>query len=70
MKLIQKIISILFQIESVNLALQILDEYEVDGRRIRVEPAKFQQKGEYNPKLKPRKKSKKELEKIQRRQEK
>ncbi|KAK4299036.1 hypothetical protein Pmani_028655 [Petrolisthes manimaculis] len=58
------------KVESVKLALQILDESDVGGRRIRVEPAKFQQKGEYDPKLKPRKKPKKELEKLQRRQEK
>lgn len=58
------------QIESVNLAMQILDEYQVGSKKIHVEQAKFQQKGAYNPKLRPRKRQKKELEKIQKRQEK
>nr|XP_045626344.1 HIV Tat-specific factor 1 homolog [Procambarus clarkii]XP_045626345.1 HIV Tat-specific factor 1 homolog [Procambarus clarkii]XP_045626346.1 HIV Tat-specific factor 1 homolog [Procambarus clarkii]XP_045626347.1 HIV Tat-specific factor 1 homolog [Procambarus clarkii]XP_045626348.1 HIV Tat-specific factor 1 homolog [Procambarus clarkii] len=58
------------KVESVNLAMQILDEYQVGNKKIHVEKAKFQQKGEYNPKLKPRKKQKKILEKIQKRQEK
>ncbi|KAG7171281.1 HIV Tat-specific factor 1-like [Homarus americanus] len=57
-------------IESVELAIQILDEYQVGSKKIHVEQARFQQKGEYNPKLKPRKKQKKLLEKIQKRQEK
>jgi len=58
--------------ESVELALNILDEYQVDGKgqRIKVEAAKFQLKGEYNPKLKPKKKRKKELDKMQKKQEK
>nr|XP_053657552.1 HIV Tat-specific factor 1-like [Cherax quadricarinatus] len=58
------------KVESVQLAIQILDEYQVGNKKIHVEQAKFQQKGEYNPKLKPRKKQKKVLEKIQKRQEK
>ncbi|XP_042217715.1 HIV Tat-specific factor 1 homolog isoform X2 [Homarus americanus] len=58
------------KIESVELAIQILDEYQVGSKKIHVEQARFQQKGEYNPKLKPRKKQKKLLEKIQKRQEK
>ncbi|XP_071518003.1 17S U2 SnRNP complex component HTATSF1-like isoform X2 [Panulirus ornatus] len=56
--------------ESVNLALQILDEYQVGNKKIRVEQAKFELKGAYNPKLKPRKRQKKEVEKLQKRQEK
>ncbi|XP_068202166.1 17S U2 SnRNP complex component HTATSF1 [Palaemon carinicauda] len=56
--------------ESVELALQILDGYLVGNKKISVELAKFQLKGEYNPKLKPPKKKKKELEKLQRKQEK
>lgn len=58
--------------ESVELALQILDEYQVDGKgqKIKVEVAKFQLKGEYNPKLKPKKKRKKDLDKMQKKQEK
>ena len=58
------------QVESVELALQILDGYQVGNSKICVEPAKFQQKGSYNPKLKPRKKGKKELEKQKKKQEK
>lgn len=58
------------KVESVELALQILDGYQVGNKRISVEPAKFQQKGSYNPKLKPRKKGKKELERLQKKQEK
>lgn len=56
--------------ESVKLAEQILDGYQVGNKRISVEQAKFQQKGDYDPKLKPRKKGKKELEKLQKKQEK
>lgn len=56
--------------ESVELAEQILDGYQVGNMKIHVERAKFQQKGEYNPKLKPRKKGKKELEKLKKKQEK
>lgn len=56
--------------ESVALAEQILDGYQVGNKTISVEKAKFQQKGDYNPKLKPRKKTKKELEKLQKKQEK
>ncbi|XP_064109293.1 17S U2 SnRNP complex component HTATSF1-like [Macrobrachium nipponense] len=56
--------------ESVELALQILDGYCVGNKTIHVELAKFELKGEYNPKLKPPKKKKKELEKLQKKQEK
>lgn len=58
------------KVESVELAEQILDGYQVGNMKIHVERAKFQQKGEYNPKLKPRKKGKKELEKLKKKQEK
>lgn len=58
------------QVESVKLAEQILDGYQVGNMKIHVEQAKFQQKGEYNPKLKPRKKGKKELERLKKKQEK
>ncbi|QQP41585.1 HIV Tat-specific factor 1 -like protein [Caligus rogercresseyi] len=54
-------------VESVDLAIQILDDslYE-DGRsRISVERARFQMKGEaYKPELKPKKLRKKELDKL------
>uniref|UniRef100_A0A0P4WFG7 17S U2 SnRNP complex component HTATSF1 n=1 Tax=Scylla olivacea TaxID=85551 RepID=A0A0P4WFG7_SCYOL len=58
------------KVESVKLAEQILDGYQVGNMKIHVEQAKFQQKGEYNPKLKPRKKGKKELERLKKKQEK
>lgn len=55
--------------ESVELALNLLDEYDVKGRKIRVERAQFQMKGEYNPGLKPKRK-KKDKEKLKKMQEK
>ncbi|XP_013111420.2 HIV Tat-specific factor 1 [Stomoxys calcitrans] len=51
------------KVESVNLALKILDEYVLRGHKIRVQPAKFQMRGEYNPALKPKRK-KKDKEKL------
>ncbi|KAG7308029.1 hypothetical protein JYU34_006667 [Plutella xylostella] len=58
------------KIESVELALNILDGSDFKGNKIKVERAQFQQKGEYNPALKPKKKKKKELEKIKKMQQK
>lgn len=58
------------KIESVELALKILDGLDYKGNKIKVERAHFQLKGEYNPALKPKKKKKKELEKLKRMQEK
>ena len=56
-----------FQIESVDLALKILDNYDVRGHKIKVQRAEFQMRGEYNPTLKPkmRKKEKERLKKMQ-----
>ncbi|XP_055619646.1 HIV Tat-specific factor 1 homolog [Toxorhynchites rutilus septentrionalis] len=56
------------KIESVELALNILDNYDVRGHKIRVQQAEFQLKGEYNPALKPKLK-KKEKEKARKMQE-
>lgn len=57
--------------ESVDLALNILDGHEIRGKKIKVERAKFTMKGEaYDPKLKPKKKRKKDLEKLKKAQEK
>lgn len=42
--------------ESVVLALQILDEYEFKGNKIKVERATFTMKGEYDPSKKPKRK--------------
>lgn len=56
--------------ESVELALKILDGYEVRGKQIKVEVAKFELKGEYDPTKKPKKKRRKDKEKIRKAQEK
>uniref|UniRef100_A0A2M4CTF3 17S U2 SnRNP complex component HTATSF1 n=1 Tax=Anopheles darlingi TaxID=43151 RepID=A0A2M4CTF3_ANODA len=55
------------KVESVDLALSILDNYDVRGHKIKVQRAEFQMRGEYNPKLKPkmRKKKKERLKKMQ-----
>ncbi|BET01243.1 RRM [Nesidiocoris tenuis] len=58
-------------VESVQLALNLLDGYDFKGKKIKVERAKFTMKGsEYNPSLKPKKKKKKALEKIKKMQSK
>lgn len=52
------------RVESVKLAIDMLDGYEVRGRKIKIQRAQFQMRGEYNPKLKPkRKKQDKEKQK-------
>ncbi|XP_041969848.1 HIV Tat-specific factor 1 homolog [Aricia agestis] len=58
------------KIESVELALNLLDGSVFKGNKIKVERAHFELKGEYNPALKPKKKKKKELEKIKKMQQK
>ncbi|XP_053613346.1 17S U2 SnRNP complex component HTATSF1 [Plodia interpunctella] len=58
------------KIESVDLALKLLDGSDLKGNKVKVERAHFQLKGEYNPALKPKKKKKKELEKIKKMQQK
>ena len=55
--------------ESVDLALTILDGSELQGNTISVGRAKFELKGEYDPKLKPKKLSKKQLEKGKKQKE-
>jgi HIV Tat-specific factor 1 len=60
----------LFQIESVDLALKLLDGYEHRGHKLHVERAKFQMKGSYDRSLKPKKRKKKEKEKLKKMQEK
>lgn len=56
-----------FQIESVELALNVLDGYEFRGNKISVTRAEFQMRGEYNPALKPRmrKNDKEKMKKMQ-----
>lgn len=53
----------------MDLALKILDGYDVRGHKIKVQQAKFQMRGEYNPALKP-KRQKKDKEKLQKIKEK
>lgn len=56
--------------ESVDLALNLLDGYDLRGHRMRVERAKFTMKGDaYDPSLKPKKKRRKEKEKLKKMQE-
>ncbi|XP_033112010.1 HIV Tat-specific factor 1-like [Anneissia japonica] len=50
--------------ESVDLALQLLDESDLRGHKISVEVAKFSQRGEYRPQRK-KKKNKKKKKKTQ-----
>lgn len=48
--------------ESVQLAIDLLDGYDLRGKKIKVQRAQFQMRGEYNPALKP-KRNKKDKEK-------
>jgi RNA recognition motif-containing protein len=54
--------------ESVDLALQILDGYNLRNFNLKVEQAQFTLKGAYDPTKKPRKKKKQEKEKIKKMQ--
>ncbi|XP_044269057.1 HIV Tat-specific factor 1 homolog [Tribolium madens] len=58
------------KIESVELALSLLDGYDHKGHKLKVERAKFQMKGAYDPKLKPKMKKRKEKLKLKKMQEK
>ncbi|XP_014665191.1 PREDICTED: HIV Tat-specific factor 1 homolog [Priapulus caudatus] len=55
-----------FKIESVQLAEQLLDDSEYKGKKLKVEQARFQLKGSYNPALKRkrRKQDKQKMEKL------
>ncbi|XP_031628192.1 HIV Tat-specific factor 1 [Contarinia nasturtii] len=57
------------RVESVKLAIDMLDGYEVRGRKIKVQRAQFQMRGEYNPALKPKRK-KQDKEKVKKLQDK
>lgn len=57
------------RIESVQMAIELLDGYEVKGRKIKVQRAKFEMRGAYNPGLKP-KRSKQDKEKQKKLQDK
>lgn len=58
------------KIESVDLALKLIDGSELRGKRIKVERAKFEMRGAYDPKLKPKMKKRKEKEKLRKQQQK
>jgi len=58
------------RIESVKLALDILDGYIFKGQKIHVERAQFELKGQYDPTKKPRKKKAKDKEKLKKKIEK
>jgi HIV Tat-specific factor 1 len=61
----------MFQPESVSLALQLLDGSELRGNKLHVERARFQMKGSsYDPSLKPKKRRRKDKEKMKKIQEK
>lgn len=49
---------IYIKVESVELALKLLDNSEIRGKTVSVQRAKFQMKGEYDPALKPKRKKK------------
>ncbi|XP_035829304.1 HIV Tat-specific factor 1 homolog, partial [Aplysia californica] len=55
--------------ESVELALNILDEFEVRGHRISVQRAKFELKGDFDPKKKRKKLSNKAKQKLKEKQQ-
>jgi len=60
------------KVESVQLALTIIDGGNLDNSKtpLTVERAKFEMKGNYNPKLKPKKLTKKEQERAKKKQDK
>lgn len=57
------------RVESVDLALNILDGYVVRDHKMKVQRAQFQMKGDFNPALKPKKKRRKDKEKLKKMQE-
>lgn len=55
----------------MDLAIKLLDGYKFHEKELRVEVAKFIMRGEkYDPSLKPRKKKRKDKEKLKKIQEK
>jgi HIV Tat-specific factor 1 len=58
------------KVESVNLALQILDGADLRGNTVSVERAQFELKGQYDPAKKPRSKKKKDKAKLKKMQDK
>ncbi|XP_046849206.1 HIV Tat-specific factor 1 homolog isoform X2 [Xenia sp. Carnegie-2017] len=51
------------KVESVDLAIKLLDESNFKGRTIKVEKAHFEMKGKFDPSLKPKRKKKKKNKK-------
>ena len=60
--------SYVFQIESVDLALKILDGSDVRGHKIKVEKASFNMKGDFDPSKKRKKLTNKEKRKFKEKQ--
>ncbi|XP_029654282.2 HIV Tat-specific factor 1 homolog [Octopus sinensis] len=58
------------RIESVTLALNILNDYNFNGNLIKVERAKFEKKENFDPSKRPRKLTKKEKKRLKGREEK
>lgn len=58
------------KVESVELALNLLDGSDFKGHKVKLERAKFQLKGEFDPKLKPKMKKKRDKLKLKKQQEK
>lgn len=58
------------RVESVDLALNILEGCDFKGQRVHIERAKFEMKGDFDPKLKPKMKKKKDKLKLKKQQEK
>lgn len=58
------------RVESVELALKILDGYEVRGNKIHVERAKFTMKGNFDPSKKRKKLTNKEKKRLKEKQQK
>ena len=61
---------IFLQVESVDLALKLLDGSELRGSKIHVEKAKFTMKGEFDPSKKRKKLTNKEKKKMKEKQQK
>jgi len=67
---VHKSMLFLFQADSLDLAMKLLDGYEHRGYKLYVERTKFQMKGNFDPSLKPKKQKKKEKERLKKMQEK
>ena len=59
---------IFLQIESVELAMKIIDGSDVRGHKVKVEQASFHMKGDYDPSKKKKKLTNKEKRKFKEKQ--